>query len=349
MLLPNRHGASDSYRYGFNGQEKDDEIKGEGNSLNFTFRMHDPRIGRFFAVDPLIHQYPWYSSYSFAGNKVLQFIELEGLEEQISPYLQKTQYRIVFAKDDNASVLKRVDNALWNISGFIKNIGADLYNASSSTINNSYWMISGQKQYDFHNTFVAPVQDGAQDIYDYHTQTPLKQQLEDTGNALVDLRNWEGPAELLLGTRFGLSKTNRLSPNNIKTQGLAAATEKAVATFSHTITKVGDDFLHVVIKSTDEALPDMHIFANLKKNGSHLEFKVDIVPETVLNGLEELEDAYKKYKGKYSKGLYQAQKDLLDLAKEEGFETAKFSNKRETGKRKGQNQESKTYDLKDKG
>lgn len=53
MLVPNRHGSSNSYRYGFQGQEKDDELKGEGNSLNYTFRMHDPRVGRFFAVDPL--------------------------------------------------------------------------------------------------------------------------------------------------------------------------------------------------------------------------------------------------------------------------------------------------------
>ena len=52
MLVPNRHGSSNSYRYGFQGQEKDDEIKGEGNSLNYTFRMHDPRVGRFFATDP---------------------------------------------------------------------------------------------------------------------------------------------------------------------------------------------------------------------------------------------------------------------------------------------------------
>ena len=83
MLVPNRHGSSNSYRYGFQGQEKDDELKGEGNSLNYTFRMHDPRVGRFFAVDPMTHQYPWYSPYQFSGNKVIQFIELEGLEEAL--------------------------------------------------------------------------------------------------------------------------------------------------------------------------------------------------------------------------------------------------------------------------
>jgi RHS repeat-associated protein len=81
MLVPSRHGSSDSYRYGFQGQEKDDELKGEGNSLNYTFRMHDPRIGRFFAIDPLTKSYPWYTPYSFSGNKVIAFTELEGMEE----------------------------------------------------------------------------------------------------------------------------------------------------------------------------------------------------------------------------------------------------------------------------
>jgi RHS repeat-associated protein len=81
MLVPQRHSSSTDYRYGFQGQEKDDEIKGEGNSLNYTFRMHDPRVGRFFAVDPLTHKYPHYTPYSFSGNKVIAFVELEGLEE----------------------------------------------------------------------------------------------------------------------------------------------------------------------------------------------------------------------------------------------------------------------------
>ncbi len=81
MLLPNRHANTSDYRYGFQGQEMDNEIKGEGNSLNFKFRMHDPRVGRFFATDPLSPQYPWYSPYQFAGNKVIAWRELEGLEE----------------------------------------------------------------------------------------------------------------------------------------------------------------------------------------------------------------------------------------------------------------------------
>ncbi len=42
--------------------------------------MHDPRIGRFFAVDPLAPKYPHNSPYAFSENRVLDGIELEGLE-----------------------------------------------------------------------------------------------------------------------------------------------------------------------------------------------------------------------------------------------------------------------------
>ena len=80
MLVPNRHGSSNSYRYGFQGQEKDNEIKGEGNSVNFKYRMHDPRIGRFFATDPLSGNFPWNSPYAFSENRVIDGVELEGLE-----------------------------------------------------------------------------------------------------------------------------------------------------------------------------------------------------------------------------------------------------------------------------
>ena len=69
-----------SYRYGFQGQEDDPELKGSGNSTNYKYRMHDPRIGRFFAVDPLAAKYPYYTPYSFSGNEVTNAVELEGLE-----------------------------------------------------------------------------------------------------------------------------------------------------------------------------------------------------------------------------------------------------------------------------
>ena len=81
IQMENRHGREiSSYRYSFQGQEGDPEIKGKGNSYNYKYRMHDPRLGRFFAVDPLTAKYPHNSPYAFSENRVLDAIELEGLE-----------------------------------------------------------------------------------------------------------------------------------------------------------------------------------------------------------------------------------------------------------------------------
>ena len=83
VLLAERTVEGAFYRNGFQGQERDDEVKGEGNSVNYKYRMHDPRVGRFFAVDPLAAKYPYYTPYQFSGNRPIDAVELEGLEEFI--------------------------------------------------------------------------------------------------------------------------------------------------------------------------------------------------------------------------------------------------------------------------
>ena len=78
--MKERKYLSNEYRYGFQGQEMDDEIKGAGNLVNYKYRMHDTRLGRFFAVDSLFRSFPWNSTYAFSENGVTNSIELEGLE-----------------------------------------------------------------------------------------------------------------------------------------------------------------------------------------------------------------------------------------------------------------------------
>ena len=73
--------AGNGYRYGFNGKENDNEVKGEGAQQNYGFRIYDPRISKFLSVDPLTKEYPWYTPYQFAGNKPIVAIDLDGLEE----------------------------------------------------------------------------------------------------------------------------------------------------------------------------------------------------------------------------------------------------------------------------
>ena len=63
----NRDFTSEKYRYGMNGQEKDDEVSGAGNSYTAQFWQYDPRIGRRWNVDPVT--YPWQSSYSCFNSK----------------------------------------------------------------------------------------------------------------------------------------------------------------------------------------------------------------------------------------------------------------------------------------
>ncbi|MFT5725041.1 MAG: RHS repeat-associated protein [Bacteroidia bacterium] len=44
--------ATNGYRYGFNGQEKDDEVAGKGNSMTAEFWQYDSRLGRRWNLDP---------------------------------------------------------------------------------------------------------------------------------------------------------------------------------------------------------------------------------------------------------------------------------------------------------
>lgn len=52
MRLFGRSTGKNDYRFGFNGQEKADKIKGAGNSYTAEFWEYDPRIGRRWNQDP---------------------------------------------------------------------------------------------------------------------------------------------------------------------------------------------------------------------------------------------------------------------------------------------------------
>ncbi len=59
--------------------EKDDEVKGVGNSLNFGSRtIYDPRLGRFNSVDPRARQYPSMSPYVYASDNPLYYNDEDG-------------------------------------------------------------------------------------------------------------------------------------------------------------------------------------------------------------------------------------------------------------------------------
>src|SRR5690554_1404140 len=97
MVMPGRSGNANSYKYGFNGMLKDDEIKGEGNSYDFGARMYDPRVMRWLSLDPAARDYPSMSDYSAMGNNPILYIDPDG--ERI--YIYYT------SKDENGKTINK--------------------------------------------------------------------------------------------------------------------------------------------------------------------------------------------------------------------------------------------------
>jgi RHS repeat-associated protein len=78
--MPGRQFNNGSYRYGFNGKENDNEVKGTGNQQDYGMRIYDTRLGRFLSTDPITREYPELTPYQFASNTPIQAIDLDGLE-----------------------------------------------------------------------------------------------------------------------------------------------------------------------------------------------------------------------------------------------------------------------------
>ncbi|RXK86142.1 scabin-related ADP-ribosyltransferase [Filimonas effusa] len=75
------------YKYGFAGKEKDNEIKGEGNSYNFDARMYDPRVVRWFSTDA--KEKPHLSPYNFVQNNFPNKIDPDGNDDIHFHFLTK--------------------------------------------------------------------------------------------------------------------------------------------------------------------------------------------------------------------------------------------------------------------
>ncbi|MBU2019491.1 MAG: hypothetical protein KJ941_07590, partial [Bacteroidetes bacterium] len=81
VALDSRTQSVSDYRHGFNGMEKDDEIKGKGNSYDFGARMLDPRVGRWFKTDPLNYKQPDQSPYKAMLNCPILYSDPDGRDE----------------------------------------------------------------------------------------------------------------------------------------------------------------------------------------------------------------------------------------------------------------------------
>jgi hypothetical protein len=76
--------AGSGYRYGFNGQEKDKENSGDGNSYTAEFWQYDSRIGRRWNIEPLTKKYPELSGYITFGDNPLLYADKDGEDKIIT-------------------------------------------------------------------------------------------------------------------------------------------------------------------------------------------------------------------------------------------------------------------------
>jgi RHS repeat-associated protein len=77
--LSGRTFSSSSYKYGFNGMEKDAEMHGnDGDSYDFGARMYDARVGRFFSRDNYESNFSYQSPYVFAECTPISAIDVNG-------------------------------------------------------------------------------------------------------------------------------------------------------------------------------------------------------------------------------------------------------------------------------
>ncbi len=99
-------------RFGFNGQEKDDEVVGEGNLYTAEFWEYDPRTSVRWNVDPETKNFPWQSPYvTFSRNPILRVDPLGNSDDE---YVNEKGEKLGTDKDGANGVTRVVSNQEWN-------------------------------------------------------------------------------------------------------------------------------------------------------------------------------------------------------------------------------------------
>jgi RHS repeat-associated protein len=80
--MPDRANQFVNYRYGFNGMEKDNEVIGDANSYTTEFRTIDVRIGRWWSLDPITHEFQ--SPYCTFDNNPIYYKDPSGADGEPS-------------------------------------------------------------------------------------------------------------------------------------------------------------------------------------------------------------------------------------------------------------------------
>ena len=99
-----------SYRYRFNGMEKENEANSEVDNYDFGARIYHSRIGRWLSLDPLMRKYPALSAFIYCGDNPLFFKDYDGRDVIPSTGWSGTQFETILKtlKEANNSVVLKL-------------------------------------------------------------------------------------------------------------------------------------------------------------------------------------------------------------------------------------------------
>lgn len=146
-IMPGRNWSNEEYRFGFNGMEKDNEIKGEGNSLDFGARIYDSRLGRWMSLDPAMMDFPTESHYIYCSDNPVIYSDPDGKKKIITHvWIDQTsgaETRVsVVVSDELMSEQVKVPSTFFGVP-----------------LNNQNWT-NEYDWYDINETVVHTVKDG---------------------------------------------------------------------------------------------------------------------------------------------------------------------------------------------
>jgi RHS repeat-associated protein len=109
MKMPGRYGNDgDKYKYGFQGQEMDDEMfNQEGNSYTAEYWQYDARLGRRWNLDPIVKVHE--SPYATFANNPIWFTDPNGADSSLYSKSSGELLNIGVTPEDDKTAIWTVD------------------------------------------------------------------------------------------------------------------------------------------------------------------------------------------------------------------------------------------------
>jgi RHS repeat-associated protein len=283
--MPGRtYTAGTGYRYGFNGKENDNEVKGAGNQIDFGARVYDPRIGRWFAVDPMRKLAPDETPYRFGHDNPILYKDPNGKWEEDGHYwtvyalgiamgLSKTNAQAVAAKAEYYDHHVGADNSMTlHISHNNPRLGKafGIGTWADADLQKSWHGLTGGRQSDVLNDAVGNVMRG--DLNQLHKvgDAWAHSYIGDDGERTMwgKTTNWvPGLGRITLEHAFAGGHGNE-NADNISKRPIE------YSSYLNSLVGIFNDKKFAYNSRVTNSKPDLAIFGYVQKNGGSKEANI---------------------------------------------------------------------------